>query len=211
MTPVKNLPAWMRKKTAVAPWVKRLNIILRASYTDLRQLENGAWQRLLDDLHFAILSEQRNREDSNNRFNRAVKERPPVWDALTTLKKELDADNVTESGEPLMQFQIEAHSLQIRYSVDSLGGFFDPKFETEHFPSMLYLALAHILNASMLTKEDFRECSNATCKMPFVPLRKPRPGNAVYCSNRCARIVAARNYRKNKAAKRKAKKKKNPK
>jgi hypothetical protein len=69
---------------------------------------------------------------------------------------------------------------------------------------MLFLAFGHAMNASMVSRDDFRECANPTCKHLFAPLRKSASGSPAYCTPRCARIVAARNYRKKKAAARKA-------
>lgn len=210
MTDPKALPVWMRKKTSVTPWLQRINFIFRAAFTDLRELENGEWEKLLDDLHFAIFIEPRNRTDKNHVFNRVTKKRSVVWDALDTLQKKLQADHDVPAGEPSLTFQLEKQTLEIHYANDQWGGIFVTKFRTDDFATMLFMALGHVLNASMVTRDDFRRCANPTCSIEvFIPLRKPRPKAPAYCSNRCARIVAARNYRRNKAAaKRKVKKKK---
>jgi len=120
----------------------------------------------------------------------------------TFLRKGFDED-------PILELKLKDATLVIRYYEDDAGGVFGYKISSDDFATLLFAEFANILNLSFVSREDFRKCANPTCPIRFVSLRKPRPNTPSYCTNRFARIVAARNYRKKKAAaKRKVKKKK---
>ena len=156
----------------------------------------------MDSLHVAIFNTPRNRNEDSP-FNDAARKRTPVWDALETLRKEIL--KAEQDDTDFIRLPLEKSTLEIRYVEDSWGGIYDQKFEARDFATMLFLAFGHVMNASMVTRSDFRICANESCKTPFFPLRKRDPKVDAFCKPGCARIVAARNYRakKKKAAKKK--------
>ncbi len=137
-----------------------------------------------------------------------VKDRIVVWETLESLKKKLEAEDDDEP--PTLRHLLKDATLVIQLYGDDRGTFYSHRIETDDFATKLVVEFDNLLKWSAVGQENIRHCSNETCKTPFIPLRKPRKGSPAYCSNRCARIVAARNYRANKKAKKKkaAKKKK---
>jgi hypothetical protein len=203
MTRQRKLPAWMTSRAERKPYLVRLNIILRAAYTDLRRLTNGDWEQLLDDLYFAIFNAKREGE-SAKLFAEAVKDKVPVWEALEYLKKQLEDDEPTQH--PILRLKLDDVTLVVELLETYGESIFGYRVASKKFATMLFFEFANMLNVSIIGRKDFRQCAH--CTRPFFPLRRPAANTAAYCSNRCARIVAARNYRKNKAAKKKKTKKK---
>lgn len=202
MTRQRKAPAWLKSGPERKAYITRLNIILSAAYTDLRRLTNGDWERLLDDLCLAIYNAKREGPLAKE-FAELVKDKIPVWEALEYLKKQFETEDENDPTErPTLKLKLEDVTLivQLLETYDeSVWGF---RVASKKFATLLFFEFANILNLSFLGREDFRQCSH--CEKPFIPLRRPRAKTPAYCSNRCARIVAARNYRaskKKKAAK----------
>lgn len=201
MTLKKKSNRWEQQwKRWAKEYLTRLNILLRAAYTDLRRLTNGDWDRLIDELYFALSATKTERKQP---YSAAVK--IAVLEALEDLKKRLEVDD--DTPEPILRRKLEDVTLVIKRD-DERGGFFRWDIDSSDIATYLYFGFADLLQISFVTRHDIRACSNETCNTPFVPLRRPRKDSPAYCSDRCARIVAARNYRANKKKKMKSKKKK---
>jgi hypothetical protein len=117
-----------------------------------------------------------------------VTTRQGVRDAQRGLKKYLD------KNEDANLLPLRASTLVINQDAD---GFYYT-LASPDFPTIVYHMFAHILEASGVRAGDFLHCSY--CNSLFIPLRKPRKGTPVYCSHRCAAVVASRNYRARLAA-----------
>ncbi len=161
---------------------------------------------MLDDLYFALTATKRGAE-RNDKYSAIVKNKIAVWEALEELRKSIEADD-DDTTEPIFRRKMNDVTLVIRRR-DDQGGTFNWDVESDDFATLIFFEFANLLKISGLNIYDVHRFSNETCKRPFIPLRQPREGSPAYCSNGCARIVAARNYRANKKkAKAKAKKKK---
>ena len=169
-------------------WVRRLNILLRFAHDDLALLTNGAWQDLIDQLYFALLGEARDRH-RKTRFDETVN-RPSVREAQLGLMRAVDPNDIRTDS---VDFELAKQTLTIFESEES-G--FDAQFDSDHFPTNVYMTFMHLLKASKVRRSDFRLCANDKCGYPFVPLRKPREGEKSFCSKKCRNRVAAIEYRK---------------
>lgn len=187
MTTTLRLPKWLTDRRRRLPYIKQLNTLLKLAYTDLRALDDAAWRRFLDDLHVALYGAKRNAKDKESIFAK-VATRPAVWDALGELRKRLDR---AEGSDGPFEFPLREQTMTIVNRDDG----YHYTFASKDLATMIYMQLAHLLNISLVQPGEFRKCENKTCKTPFIPSRRPRPGVKVYCDNRCARVVAARMYR----------------
>ena len=190
----------MRRPAERKTYLTRLNIIFRAAYTDLRRLTNGDWDELLDDLCLAIFNQKREGAIAKE-FAELVKDKVPVWEALEYLKKQLEGEPTERLA---LKLKLDDATLVVELTETYGENLWGQRIITKKFATALFFEFANLLNVSFLGRADVRDC--ALCQRPFIPLRRPRVNTPAYCSNRCARIVAARNYRANK--KKRVKKKK---
>jgi hypothetical protein len=185
-------------------WLKRLNVLLRFAHVDPWKLNNGALEKLLDEMYFAVGHDP---SSLGGQLARVIFDRGATRKALSEAQRGLDRAlrrllvKPTRGLGALFSFKLAGQKLLIIPTKEA----FDFQFSTDHFPSEVYRAFADALKASGAKQADFLHC--AQCDNLFIPLRKPRKGMPTYCSQGCAGIVASRNYRKRQAAARLKKKK----
>jgi hypothetical protein len=202
-------------------WIGRLNVLLRFDRVDPWTLNNGALEKLVDEMHFAVYgSALRSEEPDVELFRRPHFHSIATREALSEAQRGLDRAIQVLLVKPPGTFKLGGQTVQMAtlklarqtLQIVRLGGdTFASWSQSDHFPSQVYTAFAEVLKASGRKPSDFLHCSR--CGTWFVPLRRPRKGTPTYCSPKCARAVASKHYRARLAAKTKSvrvKKKKKP-
>jgi hypothetical protein len=205
-------------------WLQRLNVLLRFARVDPWKLNDGALEKLLDEIHFAVVGSSR--PPVGEQLLRLLFDRQATRKALSEAQHSLDrALQILlvkpTAGPREVKFKLAGQELTIVTALPPQEGedtsvpwrivtgllkedIFVSWFWSDHFPSQVYTAFAEMLKASGVKLREFLRCSH--CDNLFVPLRKPRKGTPAYCSPGCASVIASRNYRKRQAAARLKKK-----
>src|SRR5687767_2376950 len=100
-----------------AYWITRLNNLLELQNADLRTLNNGAFENLIDKIYFAMFGEERNR-DPRILFNQ-IAIRPNVIETQEGLRKLLHTD--VDESDPKVEIEVEKQTLTI--GLDEAGYF----------------------------------------------------------------------------------------
>jgi hypothetical protein len=187
-------------------WLRRLNVFLQFARVDPWTLSNGAFERLRDQMFLAVEGHVANpvaRKLVRGHFDliatrQALRE---AYDGLNDAIEGLLVIPKTGLAQFVPRFKLVGQELTIFTTNDG----FAVRLDTKHFPSQVYKAFADALEASGVKPSDFLHCSY--CNNLFVPLRKPRKGTPVYCSPKCANVIASRDYRARQAEMRERKKK----
>ena len=199
----KRKPRSNNSKTSM---LARLNKLLGFAGDDLSLLNNGRWQDKLDEVYFAIYAAKRNRALFLSNFNR-IATRESVREAQIGLKKALGdfqrrktstprSRTFLTGGPETIHLDLAKQQLWFRENSD---GPIESWHTTEHFPTMVYEALAEASCCRKFKWSDIRKCADDNCDNLFVPLRKPHKGKPAYCSSKCGNRVAALRYRRGKS------------
>ena len=175
-------------------WLRRLNVLLGFARVDPWTLSNGALEKLLDQMFFALEGNPGPvaRELLRQRFDR-IATREALREAHGEIKDALEGLFVKPPQLGFRTATLELTGQKHQIMVPRDGGTFIFSSQSNHFPSQVYDAFYKVLEASGVKPDDFLHCSY--CGNLFVPLRKPGKGTPVYCSPKCANVIASRDYR----------------
>jgi hypothetical protein len=184
-------------KESVKSSLRRLNVLLRFACVDPWTLSNGALAKLLDEMYAVVVGDPRR---ADLQYLRPRFDHIATREALSEAQRKLNNALQVLVIKPTtrlraVQFQLAARTV----SIGTLPGqeVFGTRFQfPQHFPTLVYTAFSDLLNGKKVS--DILRCSH--CGNWFVPLRKPREGTSTYCSQKCAGVIASRNYRARQAA-----------
>jgi hypothetical protein len=199
-----------KKMTLQGICTRRLNVLLRFARVDPWKLNNGAFEKLRDEMFFAVFGDPTQpvpwSEGLTKRVTRGAlgEAQRGLHRALEQLLGEPTAGRTTTVAElKLAESVLRICTIPTAHMNLVPVGFL-PVFDSDHFPTYVYHTFGELLQASRVKASDFLHCS--LCSTLFIPLRKPRKGTPTYCSPKCAGVVASRNFRKRRAAARLKKK-----
>jgi len=191
--------------------ITRLNLLLAfAQRLDLNQLSNGQWEKLRKDLVYIVYDRKKVTAADRNfmKIGSILEARGPLLDAVNDLHSGGAAD-------------LHLGQQDVIISAPE-GKPFSYSYLPADLTTALWGSLAYLLDKAEIGREDLLECANPTCQLPyvkesanpmhsgriFIPARRPSKvvylesgetripqSKRAFCSQRCARIVAVRDYR----------------
>lgn len=184
--------------------IDRINILLRFAKEEIGHLDNGALEKLIDGLYFAIYAKKDRKPTAHDLFNSVAKRR-----GLMTAQRGLVGWLAVLKAGGLAHFSISKHELGLQGADDGFHRVLLPPgypnwknyYPPEYFGTMIYTALAQLFEVSHVKPSDLFKCQNRQCDRYFAPLRKPTKGKRAFCSTRCSHLVAVWEYRKRKREK----------
>ncbi len=171
-------------------FIQRLNILLKLADRDLALLNNGAWEKLLDELYYALYEAKREPGKNDEGVFSKIATREGIREAQKTLQRQLPLIQNPRPNE-VAKFSLSEQELWILADAD---GYYGLRWGT-NFSTAFFEMLDHMLRATEVKPGDFLTCSREDCDNLFIPARKPQKEAPSYCSTRCATIVATRRYR----------------
>jgi len=167
---------------------QRLNVLLRLPKIAVDELDAADWEKLLDELYWALFGSKQRVKGVDTTFHLAAT-KEGVKRAQAGIESQLYKLQKGKPDELAASFPLNIQALYISASKTGFVG----KYFTNDLPSMVYEQLRFLLETPGLKQSDLLTC--ATDQTVFVPLRKRAKNKPVFCSQKCASLASARAFR----------------